>query len=229
VTPPRPRLLLIDPRRVLREAMSEALEVDHHMDLVAMADDVSSAVLQAQRVAPDVVIVASVLLGPLPQICAALRDLNPRPRVLVIDADPSPADLLHAIEAGVDGYLTGENGLEDLAAAVAALDRGESVVPPFMLGPLLRSLIQRQRAASRASEKLGRLTPREREVLSVLTEGLGDTGIAERLVISPETARTHVQRILRKLEVRSRLDAISLLAQTGLTAQLERMIEGSTS
>jgi DNA-binding NarL/FixJ family response regulator len=209
--------------------MREALQREHGMDVRATADDPSSAALQADRVRPDVIVVAGMVRELLSQTCAAFRDLEPRPRTLVIDAEPAPDDLLHAIEAGVDGYLTAESGLDDVAAAVVALQRGESVVPPFMLGPLLRSLIQRQRVATVTSEKLRRLTPREREVLSLLTEGLGDGGIAQRLVISPETARTHVQRILRKLEVRSRLDAISLVAQTGLAGQLERMIERSTT
>jgi DNA-binding NarL/FixJ family response regulator len=222
-----PRLLVVDPRRLLRDAMAEALDADDELCVVATADDPSTAVLQAQRVVPDVVIVAAPLLGPLPRICAELRAVEPRPRTLVIDAEPEPDDLLHAVEAGADGYLTCQSGLEDVAAAVTALVRGESVVPPFMLGPLLRELIQRQREASRVSGKIDRLTRREREVLTLLAEGHDDAEIARRLVISPETVRTHVQRILRKLEVHSRLDAISLVARTGLSDQLERLMEGS--
>jgi two-component system, NarL family, nitrate/nitrite response regulator NarL len=73
------------------------------------------------------------------------------------------------------------------------------------------------------------LTPREREVLSLLVEGRDATGIAAVLFISPETARTHVQRVLRKLGVHSRLEAITLVATTGLADRLERMVERNAS
>jgi DNA-binding NarL/FixJ family response regulator len=222
------RIVLVDPRQLLRDVIVGALELDHDLEVAATADDPSTAALQAARTRPAVVVVAAALLGPLPRLCAELSALEPRPRTLVIDARPDGEALLHAIEAGADGYLTADASLAEIADAVRSLVRGESVVPPLMLGPLLRGLITRQREATRASEQLECLTKRERQVLGLLTEGLNDRGIAERLVISPETARTHVQRILRKLDVHSRLDAIALVAATEGTERFERIIERST-
>ena len=217
------RVVLADPRRLIRDSVSEALTLNG-IDVAATAGDSRATMLQAQRTLPDVVAVAGSLLGPLPRLCAALREIDPAPRVLIIDGDPDDEALLQAIEAGVDGYLTGDSGIDVVSDAVRALATGESVVPPSMLGPLLRRLIQRHREATQAVDQLVALTPREREVLVLLVDGLDDEGMAQRLFISPETARTHVQRILRKLDVHSRVEAVALVAEAGLIDRLERMI-----
>jgi DNA-binding NarL/FixJ family response regulator len=223
------RLVLTEPRRLVREALEEALSVGHGLVVVATADDAASTVLQAKRVAADVVVVAAALRDPLPQLCADLHQLKHRPRTIVLDGTGDEETLLQAIESGVDGYVTGASGLEGLGEAIRAIARGESVVPPAMLGPLLRRLIERRREATRAADRLDTLTPREREVLALLVEGRDQAGIAGVLFISPETARTHVQRVLRKLGVHSRLEAVTLVAQTGLADRLERLVERSAS
>ena len=223
------RVVHADPRGLVREAVALALAAGHDIEVVATTDDTLTTVLQAERTRADVVLVAGSLNGELEAICRGIRSLVPRPRTLVLDSGRDEDTLLRAIEAGADGYLSGASGLHGLADAVHALARGESVVPPSMLGPLLRRLIQRRRAASAAWSKLDRLTPREREVLGLLVDGLDDGRIAERLVISPETVRTHAQRILRKLEVHSRVEAIALVARFGATDRLEQVVEASAS
>ena len=220
------RIVLADPRRLHREALAEALASEFGLDVAATTDGAESTVLQAQRTTADVIVIAAPLIGPLPRICEALRELSPRPRTLVIGGAVDSGELLHAIEAGVDGYLTPLSGLDDLAEAIHALERGESVVPPALLGPLLRGLIDSRREAVHAAERLDALTRREREVLALVVDGLDDRRIAEALTISPATARTHVQRILRKLDVHSRLDAISLVSRTGLMERLRNAAEG---
>ena len=224
-----PSVLLVDPRRLLRDAVAEALSDEHGLEVLAVADDVQSALLQATRTAPDVAVISTAWTGPLPALCERMSSLQRPPRTLLADSHPDEEALLHAIEAGAHGYVSGTSGLEGLAEAIRAIARGESVVPPAMLGTLLRRLIQRQREAAQAAERLVNLTPREREVLSLLVQGLDQDGIAAALVISPQTARTHVQRVLRKLDVRSRLDAVALVARTGLADRLERIVERSAS
>ena len=98
-----------------------------------------------------------------------------------------------------------------------------------MLGPLLRHLIERRREAASAADQLVQLTPREREVLALLADGLDQRAIGAALFISPETARTHIQRLLRKLGVHSRAEAVDLITRNGLVDRLERMVERSTS
>ena len=224
-----PTVLLADALPWVRADVAERLLRDHDIDVVATADDLASTMLQASRTSPEVVVVSTSLMSALPELCRQLRGMDQPPRILVADEQPDEHALLEAIEAGADGYTSGAYGVRGLAAAIRAVDRGESVVPAAMLGPLLRRLIQRQREAAEAADRLVRLTPREREVLSLLAEGLDQQGIAAALVISPETARTHLQRVLRKLGVHSRTEAVALIVRTGLADRLERIIERSAS
>ncbi len=221
-----PRVVVSDPRRLHREAMARCLAVEHGLE-TASAGDPKATILQAQRLCAQVVLIAGAN-GSRAHVHAALRSLDVRPRTLVFDAPGDDESLLEAIEDGADGYLTRDSDLSEIVAAIHALCDGESVVPPSMLGPLLRRLIERRRAATRATQLLDRLTPREREVLGLLLDGLDDRRMAARLVISPQTARTHVQRILRKLDVHSRVEAISLVVNHGLESELELTVEGST-
>ena len=224
-----PVVLLVEPRSTVREAVADALRREHGVDVAATADGAGSALLQAARVGADVVVVSAGLEESLTVFCERLRELESTPRVLVSDGEADHVALLRAIEAGVDGYVAGTSGTDGLAKAVVAIARGESVIPPAMLGPLLRSLIQRQREAAQAAERLVGLTPREREVLALLADGLDQRGIAAALVISPETARTHLQRLLRKLDVHSRQEAVELVHRTGLADRLDSIVERSAS
>lgn len=223
------RVVVADARRLVRESLREALAADERVEVVASAGDARGVFLQVQRTTPDVVALAGSGLGPLSRLCGAIASVEPAPRVLVVDGTGDEDALLDAIEAGVDGYVTSGSGIADVIGAVRALASGESVVPPVMLGPLLRKLIRRHREASAAVGQLAALTPREREVLTLLVEGLDDERMAARLFISPDTARTHVQRILRKLGVHSRKEAVALVADNGLAAGLERVVEGRAS
>jgi len=222
-------VVLAEQRSLFREAVAESLQYDHGVVVAVCTDDVSSTILQADRVSADVVVIFKSLAQSLPAFCHRLHQLDPPPRILVADSHPDEEALLDAIEAGADGYSSGASGMQGLADAITAISRGESVVPPTMLGPLLRGLIERQRTAAQAAERLVSLTPREREVLALLVDGLDQRGIADVLVISPDTVRTHLQRLLRKMEVRSRAEAVALVARTGLSDRLERIVEGSAS
>ena len=229
-TVPATRVVVADPRRLIGDVLSEALQSFPDIEVVARTDDEPTTVLQATRTGAEVVVVPAACSWPLLDLCEQLRGCaSPRPRTLVLDHRPDEDALLHAVESGADGYTTGGAGLAAVADAVRAIARGESVVPPAMLGPLLRRLIQRRREADRSAERFGELTRREREVFALLVEGLDHKQIAARLVISPETARTHVQRVLRKLEVRSRVEAVALAARSGIADRLERALERSAS
>jgi DNA-binding NarL/FixJ family response regulator len=111
----------------------------------------------------------------------------------------------------------------ELITAIRALYRGEAMVPPMMLGPLLAALIRRRREQAAIMQRLSGLTRREREVLLLVCRGADSRTIAEELVISPETARTHVQNVLSKLGVHSRLEAAALIGPDDLLEQLVEM------
>jgi two-component system, NarL family, response regulator LiaR len=219
------RVLLAEPRRPHREALVEALSTHPSLQVVATADAAPTVALQAQRTRPQVVLLSPAFNGSFRAVCTSLQRLDPCPRTLAYDASDEPGALLDAIEVGVDGYLTAGTGIDALVQGAQAVARGEALVPPTMLGPLLRGLIDRQRRAAGAAARLDKLTRREREVLGHLVEGLDQQQIASRLHIAPDTARTHVQRVLRKLEVHSRLEAVSLVARLDAVEQLGRAVE----
>jgi DNA-binding NarL/FixJ family response regulator len=184
----------------------------------AIVHDLDSALLQVERTTPTVLVVSATMGEMVGHLCRRLRLFASRPRVLLIDGDEDVATLLWAVEAGVDGYLAGPASAGTTAACIRALARGEAVVPPAMLGPLLRELSGRRREASRAAERFVELTRREREVLALMAAGDHPSQIAADLVISPETVRTHIERILRKLRVHSRAEAVSLVTGLGIMA-----------
>ena len=222
-------VVLGQPRRLLRDPLADGLATQPDIEVAARADDAASVLLQAERTEARVLLLSAAMRDVLLDICQGARRLPSRPRTLFLDQAPDQDHLLEAIEAGVDGYTTGVGGLQGIADAIRVTARGESVVPPAMLGPLLRRLIQRRRDAAEAAERLSALTRREREVFGLLIDGQDHEGIAVTLVISPETARTHVQRILRKLDVHSRAEAVALAARSGMADQLERALERSAS
>jgi DNA-binding NarL/FixJ family response regulator len=223
------RIVLAEPRRLLRDVLAEALSDDMNLEVFATDGNLAATLLQLTRADARVVVASSALMDGLADLCGRLKGVDNAPYVLVFDSLGSIDMLVNAIEAGAAGYVTGHGGLAGLVDAIHTIASGRSVVPSTMLGPLLRRLIERQREAALAAERLVKLTPREREVLSLLVEGRDAAGIAAMLVISPETARTHIQRVLRKLGVHSRLEAITLVATTGLADRLARMVDRSAS
>ena len=130
-------------------------------------------------------------------------------RTVLVSEVPDDEMLLKAVEAGASGYITKRHGLSEVISTAHAVYGGETVVPSTMLGGLLERLMQRRRLESEAMRRIADLTRRERQVLALLAEGGNKESIARTLVISPETARTHIHNVITKLGVHSRLEAAS--------------------
>ncbi len=124
------------------------------------------------------------------------------------------------MEFGASGFLTKGSPLTELLDAVHAVHAGDTLVPPRMLGSLLQRLIHRRREQDDAVRQLSKLTRRERQVLGLLAGGADNDRIAQALVISPETARTHVQHVLSKLGMHSRLAVAAFVVANGLADEL---------
>lgn len=137
--------------------------------------------------------------------------------VSVLAVGPKDMDLtIELLEVGALGYVDAEAGFGEIVAAVEQLLDGHAVVPPAALGTLLRRVVERRRSQRAEMERLDELTVREREVLDLVAAGLTNDAIAERLYISAGTARTHLQRVFRKLDVHTRADAVTFAARCGL-------------
>ena len=216
------RILIAGEGSLVREALATALEREPGFDVVERAPNGATAVAEAERSGADVVILSvgtSVYTG-VRESCQ-IRERVPRCRVIALADSEDQRLLAENLGCGASGYLTKDCSLAELVVAVRAVARGETLVPPTMLGPLLSDLIERREDHEGALLKLAELSPRERQVLALLARGAKTNTIAEALVISPETARTHIQNILTKLDVHSRLEAAAFVIESGLLDRLE--------
>ena len=207
-------VVLVQPYALNRAVLSAALDEADDIDVVGEADGVEACLPQTVACSPDVVLLdASLAHREVVTACATLKSLGPAPRVLLVGATADHDLLRDVVEVGADGYVVKDGDIAALLDSVRRVGRGEAVVPPRMLGTLLRTLIGRNRRDDRAVELFMRLTRREREVLALLADGCDGEAVAGALVISPQTARTHIQNIIQKLEVHSRLEAAALAVE----------------
>ena len=157
----------------------------------------------------DVVVIAQ------PDARAAMAGLADDAAVVVVGPSGVEA-MIEVFEAGAVAYLPEGCAFEEIRAAVLAVAEGQAVVPPNMLGSLLRHVVQRRRAARADLERLDTLTQREREVFALLAKGLDRTVIAERLFISVGTVRTHLDRVFKKLDVHTHAEIVAFAARCGI-------------
>ena len=210
-------ILVAHPTAVLRDGIAGALRDDGLHD-VRVAADLGAAHLSL-REHPSAVTLAAIELcnGNVGQLVAQLIDAGSG-AVIVLAPQVREPELLAALEAGALGYVSRAEPLHRLVYDVRGALRGEACLPRHMLAPVLRLLIDRRRAEDERSERLSRLSRREREVLDHMVHGAGNDEMAAALFLSQATVRTHVQNILGKLEVHSRLEAISFAHEAGLTS-----------
>ncbi len=191
------------------------------LEVVAEAGNGIDALSQTERTLPHVVVLdVDLPMSQGARTASLLKERAPDCRVLVLSPQEDYLRLIEALDAGASGYLTKEAPLEELIHATRAVHRGETLVPPRMLGPLLTSLLRRKNELDHRQQRISRLTPREREVLALLASGAENETIARTLVISRQTARTHIQNILGKLEVHSRLEAVAFVRGSGMLDEL---------
>jgi DNA-binding NarL/FixJ family response regulator len=210
------RVLLADPHPLFRGAFRVALESVPDLRVVAAVGDGLDALAEAERLHPDVALLRAGL-PPCGEVTLTelITTHVPECRVLVLTDLEDRDTLAAALEAGASGYLTEQSPLPELVDAVRVAHRGEMLVSSRMLEHVFGRLVRR-RHEDDVARRIARLTPREREVLGLLAEGAGNAVIAEALLISPQTARTHIQKVIKKLEVHSRLEAVLLVTRPGL-------------
>jgi DNA-binding NarL/FixJ family response regulator len=203
------RVLLADDHQLMREGTAALLGADERIEVVGLARDGREAVAMSERRRPDVVLLDLNMpgIGGL-EACARLRK-TAGPEVLMLTVSEEEPDLYAALRVGAAGYLTKDVPPADLIEAVLAVARGEPRIAPAMASRMLAELGR----APRAPDPLDVLSDRERDVLALLAEGLRNREIAERLVISEATVKTHVRHVLEKLRFRNRAEAAAFAAR----------------
>jgi DNA-binding NarL/FixJ family response regulator len=212
------RIVVVDDHRLHAEALASALKLRGHRVLAAAAPAVGAAELVIGR-APEV-----CLLGTgapdrpgIFDVVVKIKQDRPQVAVVVLGPVPSPRGIAAAFASGASGYVRHDERIEGVERAIMKARSGEAAVAPALLqgafAELLNPVVQPDDEGQRL---LGMLTPREVEVLVRVADGEGTQLIAAGMGIAPSTARTHVQRVLMKLGVGSRLEAAAMAARTGL-------------
>ena len=216
------RILLADRHALFRQAVKAALDGESDLQVIGDAEDGLEAVAQAERTAPQVAVVESSLINlDGNQTAYLIAEQVPDCRVIVVTDSEDQDGLMEAVEAGADGFLTKSAPLSQLIETIRSVSRGETIIPPHLLGGLLRRLIGQRVMQDEARRRINHLTRREKQVLALLAEGASSEAIAEELVISPQTARTHIQNVLTKLGVHSRLEAAAFMTKNRILSELQ--------
>ena len=211
-------VLIVDDQALVRVGLRKILESDGETTVVGEAGDGEDAVAAARRLQPDVVLM-DIRMPVLDGIEATRRIIRARPetRVLILTTFGLDGYVYDALHAGASGFMLKDAPPEEIVAAVRIVASGDALLAPTVTRAVIDEFARRQPVAAPVlPPAVADLTPREREVLDLLARGLSNPEICQKLVISEATAKTHVARILQKLGLRDRVQAVIYAYETGL-------------
>jgi NarL family two-component system response regulator LiaR len=211
------RVIVVEDHRMFAEAVELLLTGEEGIDMIGAVGSGEEALELIRSDQPDVALVDFDLPGiDGIQTTRLIKEMSPATQVVIITAFQEPAIVAGAIEAGASGFIPKTQAAEDLLEVVRKAGAGEMVLPPGDIASVLLKLQQAQASRSEADTLLARLTTREIEILEVIAEGKSTQEVASALHISPLTVQTHVKNILAKLEVHSKLEAVTFALRQGL-------------
>jgi DNA-binding NarL/FixJ family response regulator len=217
MTEPRVRVLIVDDDDLMRAGLRGVLSSDEAIELVGEAADGRQAAYRTRLLRPDVVLM-DVRMPDLDGISATRELLASFPEVKVVILTTFEQDdyIFGALNAGASGFLLKRTRPEELIAAIHTIAAGDSLLSPSVTSRVIERMAAQPQPDAARDTRLGELTPRETEVLELVARGLSNTEIAAELVIEESTVKTHVKRILAKLGVRDRVQAVILAYESGL-------------
>jgi DNA-binding NarL/FixJ family response regulator len=213
-------VLVVDDQALVRVGLRKILDAEPETDVVGEAADGESAVAEARRLEPDVILM-DIRMPALDGIEATRRIVRDQPttRVLILTTFGLDNYVYDALRAGASGFMLKDAPPEEIAAAVRIVASGEALLAPAITRSVIEEFARQPASAPAPPPRaLEDLTPREQEVLDLLARGFSNPEICRRLVISEATAKTHVARILQKLDLRDRVQAVIYAYETGLVA-----------
>jgi RNA polymerase sigma factor (sigma-70 family) len=211
------RVLIADDDDLMRAGLVELFSGEPDIEIVGQASTGREAVDRARRIDPDVVLM-DVRMPDLDGLEATRRLTRsaPRARVLILTTFEQDDYIFGALRAGASGFLLKRSRPEELIAAVHAIGSGDSLLSPSVTRRVIDRMAQQPAPELAAQAKLDELTPREREVLELVARGLSNREIAAELIVEESTIRSHIRRILMKLELRDRVQIVIFAYETGV-------------
>jgi DNA-binding NarL/FixJ family response regulator len=215
------RVVVADDQGMVRAGFRSLLETEPDIEVVGEARDGEEACAVVRHLDPDVVLM-DIRMPVLDGLSATerLQDEGGRCRVLVLTTFDLDEYVFGALRAGASGFLLKDAPADDLAEAIRVVSRGDSLLDPAVTRRVIDAFVGRRTRPVHddGAERLGRLTPREHEVLGLLARGLSNTEIARRLFVSEATTKTHVSNVLAKLGLPDRVHAVIAAYELGLVS-----------
>ena len=217
MTSPRVRVLIVDDDDLMRAGLRGVLSSDEGIELVGEASDGREASYRVRVTRPDVVLM-DVRMPDLDGISATreLLDAFPDVKVVILTTFEQDDYIFGALSAGASGFLLKRTRPEELIAAIHTIAAGDSLLSPSVTSRVIERMAGQPPPDAARDPRLDELTPRETEVLKLVARGLSNAEIAGELVIEESTVKTHFKRILAKLGVRDRVQAVILAYEAGL-------------
>jgi DNA-binding NarL/FixJ family response regulator len=214
------KVLIVDDHRTFGEALKAALTQEKDLEIVDVVTDGTSAVESAAEHHPDVVLMDVSMPGGVDGIEATrrIKEAEPDARIVMMTGHENELLLGKAVQAGASGYLGKTEAITIVAESVRVVYRGDPLLDEAEVEQALRALRHRRAQEGSIERRLDRLTPREVEILQRLAQGMSNDQIATDLGMSPHTLRTHIQNILTKLGVHSKLEALVFAIRHGKVA-----------
>ena len=211
------RIMLADDHPIVREGLRALLETQPDFEVIAESANGDETVRLVLKFQPDMLLLD--LEMPVMDGVETIRRLcqfSHHPRIIVFTAFDDDERIIHAIQAGADGYLLKDRPREEIFKAIRITIEGGSILQPVVASKLLRHVGLQQKEQEAQQFPLEELTERELEVLLLLAKGMPNKEIAAQLVISERTAKFHVSSIMSKLGATNRTEAVARAAQRGL-------------
>jgi DNA-binding NarL/FixJ family response regulator len=216
------RIAIIDDQLLVRDGFARVVRAQHDMELVGIGATGRDAVSIARTQAPDVMVMD--IRMPILDGIAATREIlgagfgsaTRPPRILIVTTFNLDEYVFDALRAGASGFLLKDATPASLVDAIRTVARGDALVDPAVTRSLIGAYAARLRPRTESADSAVTLTPREREVLRLLAQGMSNAEIAAALVVTRETAKTYVSRVLLKLGVRDRVQAVVYAYRSGI-------------
>lgn len=201
------RILVVDSHGLFRQGLVKLLSAQPNITVVGEAADSWEAVMETRRLNPDLIIFELQMpSGNGLEVLRKIRQDAPDTKCLVLTASEEEEDLWQALENGAHGYLIKSSTPDQLFRAIRDVVNGKVAISPSLSGKVVREMVFWREASGKEGHQT-ELTPREKEILELLSTGLSDNEISSRLYLSASTVRHHVHNILRKLHLRNRVQA----------------------